>query len=49
MMKTFNSIINEHLLHTYYEPGTIFRALPELSHLVPLQLHEIDAIINPVP
>lgn len=47
-MKTFNIIIHKHLLHTYYVPGTIFSALPELSHLVQLQLREIDTIINPV-
>ena len=40
---------NTQTLHTYYVPGTIFSALPELFHLVPLQLHEIDTIINPVP
>lgn len=31
MMKTFTNIINEHLIHTYYMPGTILSALPELS------------------
>lgn len=35
MMKTFNNVINQHLWYTYYVPGTILTALPELFHLIP--------------